>query len=118
MEETKPLVGSIRNLIKELKTMRKPKEKVSHSKFFPVENQFVNVQGNYWDKDNWEVNLTINGGSRDQVYVWVTDYDKEILGFLDELSVAVAKARAAVAKFRDRAKTEIAAEKIAPKKKK
>ena len=118
MEETQPLAGSIRNLIKELKSMRKSKEKVAHSKFLPEENQFVNLQGNYWDKDNWEVNLTINGGSRDQVYLWVTDYDKGTNTFLDEVAKAVAKAQDAVAKFRDRAKAETAADKIVPKKKK
>ena len=104
--------------------MRKSKEKVAHSKFFPEESQFVNLQGNYWDHDNWEVNVTINGGSRDQVYFWVTDYDKNADAFLNEIATAVAKAQEAIAKFRNRAKVETAAAKdtkaakIAPKKKK
>jgi hypothetical protein len=114
---------SIRQLIQEL-NMRKSKEKVSHSKFFPEDNQFVNLQGNYWDHDNWEVNVTINGGSRDYVYLWVTDYDKNADAFLNELATAVSKAQDAIAKFKARAKVEAEAAKpikpakIAPKKKK
>ena len=104
--------------------MRKAKEKVAHSKFFPEENQFVNLQGNYWDHDNWEVNVTVSGGSREQLYLWVTDYDKNADAFLNELATAVSKAQDAVAKFRNRAKVETTAAKdtkaakVAPKKKK
>ena len=104
--------------------MRKAKEKVAHSKFFPEDNQFVNLQGNYWDHDNWEVNVTVGGGSREQVYLWVTDYDKNADAFLNELATAVSKAQDAIAKFRNRAKVETAAAKVAkpakatPKKKK
>lgn len=114
---------SIRRLIKELE-MRKAKEKVAHSKFFPEDNQFVNLQGNYWDHDNWEVNVTVSGGARDYVYLWVTDYDKNADAFLNELATAVSKAQAAIAKFKARSKVEAAAAKpikaakIAPKKKK
>ena len=118
-----PIRGSLKNIIKELQ-MRKSKEKVAHSKFFPEDNQFVNLQGNYWDHDNWEVNVTVGGGSREQVYLWVTDYDKNADAFLNEIATAVAKAQDAVAKFRNRAKVETAAAKVAkpakvtPKKKK
>lgn len=121
--EMSPIRTSLKDLIKEL-NMRKSKEKVAFSKFFPEDNQFVNLQGNYWDHDNWEVNVTINGGSRDQVYFWVTDYDKNADAFLNEIATAVAKAQEAIAKFRNRAKVEAAAAKpvkaakIAPKKKK
>jgi hypothetical protein len=114
---------SIRQLIQEL-NMRKSKEKVSHSKFFPEDNQFVNLQGNYWDHDNWEVNVTVSGGARDYVYLWVTDYDKNADAFLNELATAVSKAQDAIAKFKARAKVEAEAAKpikpakIAPKKKK
>jgi hypothetical protein len=115
--------GSIKKLIQEL-NMRKAKEKVAHSKFFPEDSQFVNLQGNYWDHDNWEVNVTVSGGARDYVYLWVTDYDKNADAFLNELATAVSKAQVAIAKFRERAKVESAtakpvkAAKIAPKKKK
>ena len=121
--ELSPIRGSLKQLIQEL-NMRKSKEKVSFNKFFPEDNQFVNLQGNYWDHDNWEVNVTINGGSRDQVYFWVTDYDKNADAFLNELATAVSKAQDAIAKFRSRAKVEATAAKdtkaakIAPKKKK
>ena len=121
--EMSPIRTSIKDLIKEL-NMRKSKEKVSFNKFFPEDNQFVNLQGNYWDHDNWEVNVTINGGSRDQVYFWVTDYDKNADAFLNELATAVSKAQDAIAKFRNRAKVEATAAKdtkaakVAPKKKK
>jgi hypothetical protein len=121
--EMSPIRTSLKSLIKELQ-MRKSKEKVAHSKFFPEDNQFVNLQGNYWDHDNWEVNVTINGGSRDQVYFWVTDYDKNADAFLNELATAVSKAQVAIAKFRNRAKVEATAAKdtkaakITPKKKK
>jgi hypothetical protein len=124
MSGMSPIIrGSIKQLIQEL-NMRKAKEKVAHSKFFPEENQFVNLQGNYWDHDNWEVNVTVSGGSRDYVYLWVTDYDKNADAFLNEIAAAVSKAQFAIAKFRDRAKVEAAAAKpikaakIAPKKKK
>jgi hypothetical protein len=115
--------GSIKQLIQEM-NMRKAKEKVSHSKFFPEDNQFVNLQGNYWDHDNWEVNVTVSGGARDYVYLWVTDYDKNADAFLNELATAVSKAQDAIAKYRARSKVEAAAAKpikpakIAPKKKK
>ena len=115
--------GSIKQLIQEM-NMRKAKEKVAHSKFFPEDNQFVNLQGNYWDHDNWEVNVTIGGGSREQVYLWVTDYDKNADAFLNELATAVSKAQESIIKFRNRAKVETAAAKVAkpakatPKKKK
>jgi hypothetical protein len=121
--EMSPIRGSLKNIIKELQ-MRKSKEKVAHSKFFPEDNQFVNLQGNYWDHDNWEVNVTVGGGSREQVYLWVTDYDKNADAFLNELATAVSKAQVAIAKFRNRAKVETAAAKVAkpakvtPKKKK
>ena len=115
--------GSIKQLIQEM-NMRKAKEKVAHSKFFPEDNQFVNLQGNYWEHDNWEVNVTVSGGARDYVYLWVTDYDKNADAFLNELATAVSKAQDAIAKYRSRAKVEAAAAKdtkaakIAPKKKK
>jgi hypothetical protein len=123
MSEISPIRASLKNIIKEL-NMRKSKEKVAHSKFFPEDNQFVNLQGNYWDHDNWEVNVTIGGGSREQVYLWVTDYDKNADAFLNELAAAVSKAQDAIVKFRNRAKVETAAAKVAkpakitPKKKK
>jgi hypothetical protein len=115
--------GSIKKLIQEL-NMRKAKEKVAHSKFFPEDNQFVNLQGNYWEHDNWEVNVTVSGGARDYVYLWVTDYDKNADAFLNELATAVSKAQDAIAKFKARSKVEAAAAKdtkaakIVPKKKK
>ena len=121
--EMSPIRTSLKDLIKEL-NMRKSKEKVAHSKFFPEDNQFVNLQGNYWDHDNWEVNVTVNGGSRDYFYVWVTDYDKNADAFLNELATAVSKAQDAIAKYKARSKVEAAAAKdtkaakIAPKKKK
>ena len=123
MSEMSPIRGSLKDIIKEL-NMRKSKEKVAHSKFFPDDNQFVNLQGNYWDHDNWEVNVTVGGGSREQVYLWVTDYDKNADAFLNELATAVSKAQVAIAKFRNRAKVEATAAKdtkaakITPKKKK
>lgn len=123
MSEMSPIKGSLKNIIKELQ-MRKSKEKVAHSKFFPEDNQFVNLQGNYWDHDNWEVNVTVSGGARDYVYLWVTDYDKNADAFLNELATAVSKAQVAIAKFRNRAKVEATAAKdtkaakITPKKKK
>jgi hypothetical protein len=123
MSVISPIRTSLKQLMKEIE-MRKAKEKVAFSKFFPEESQFVNLQGNYWDHDNWEVNVTINGGSRDQVYFWVTDYDKNADAFLNEIATAVAKAQDAIAKFRNRAKVETAAAKVAkpakvtPKKKK
>jgi hypothetical protein len=123
MSGLSPIRGSIKKLIQEL-NMRKAKEKVAHSKFFPEDNQFVNLQGNYWDHDNWEVNVTVNSGARDSFYVWVTDYDKNADAFLNELATAVSKAQDAIAKFRNRAKVETTAAKdtkaakVAPKKKK
>ena len=123
MSEIAGIKTSIHQLIKELQ-MRKAKEKVAHSKFFPEDNQFVNLQGNYWDHDNWEVNVTVSGGARDYVYLWVTDYDKNADAFLNELATAVSKAQVAIAKFRNRAKAEATAAKdtkaakISPKKKK
>ena len=123
MIELSPIRGSLKQLIQEL-NMRKAKEKVAFSKFFPEDNQFVNLQGNYWDHDNWEVNVTVNGGSRDQFYLWVTDYDKGADAFLNELATAVSKAQEAIAKYRARAKVESVAAKVAkpakvtPKKKK
>ena len=124
MSGMSPIIrGSIKQLIQEL-NMRKAKEKVAHSKFFPEDNQFVNLQGNYWDHDNWEVNVTVSGGSRDYFYLWVTDYDKNADAFLNELATAVSKAQTAIAKFKARSKVEAAAAKdtkaakIAPKKKK
>jgi hypothetical protein len=123
MSEISPIRGSLKQLIQEL-NMRKSKEKVAHSKFFPEDNQFVNLQGNYWDHDNWEVNVTVSGGARDYVYLWVTDYDKNADAFLNELATAVSKAQDAIAKYRARAKVESTAAKdtkaakIAPKKKK
>ena len=118
-----PIRTSLKQLIQEL-NMRKAKQKVAHSKFFPEDNQFVNLQGNYWDHDNWEVNVTVNSGARDSFYVWVTDYDKNADAFLNELATAVSKAQDAIAKFRNLAKVEATAAKdtkaakIAPKKKK
>ena len=124
MSTMSPIIrGSLKQLIQEM-NMRKAKEKVAHSKFFPEENQFVNLQGNYWDHDNWEVNVTVNGGSRDYFYLWVTDYDKNADAFLNELATAVSKAQDAIAKYRSRAKVEAAAAKVTkpakatPKKKK
>jgi len=124
MSGMSPIIrGSIKQLIQEL-NMRKAKEKVAHSKFFPDDNQFVNLQGNYWDHDNWEVNVTVGGGSRDHFYLWVTEYDKNADAFLNELATAVSKAQEAITKYRSRAKVEAAAAKVAkpakatPKKKK
>lgn len=123
MSGLSPITGSLRNILKELE-MRKSKEKVAFSKFFPEDSQFVNLQGNYWDHDNWEVNLNVSTGSRDHLYLWITDYDKNADAFLNELATAVSKAQDAIAKFKARSKVEAAAAKpiktakIAPKKKK
>jgi len=124
MSGMSPIIrGSIKQLIQEL-NMRKAKEKVAHSKFFPEENQFVNLQGNYWEHDNWEVNLNISTGGRDHLYLWITDYDKNADAFLNELATSISKAQDAIAKYKARAKVESAAAKAdkpakaTPKKKK
>ena len=124
MSEISPIRYSLKQLMKEIE-MRKAKEKVAHSKFFPEDSQFVNLQGNYWDHDNWEVNLNVSTGSRDHLYLWITDYDKNADAFLNELATAVSKAQDAIAKYRARAKVESADAKIVlkpakatPKKKK
>lgn len=123
MSDISPIRYSLKQLMKEIE-MRKSKEKVAFSKFFPEDSQFVNLQGNYWDHDNWEVNLNVSTGSRDHLYLWITDYDKNADAFLNELATAVSKAQEAIAKFKARAKVDAAAAKdikaakIAPKKKK
>jgi hypothetical protein len=120
MSDGSTIRTNFKQLIQEL-NMRKAKEKVAHTKFFPEDNQFVNLQGNYWDHDNWEVNVTINSGSRESVYLWVTEYDKHADAFLNELATAVTKAQDAIAKFKARAKVEGDATKpakVTPKKKK
>ena len=111
---------SIRQLLKEL-TMRKAKDQVSYSKFLPEDSKFVNVKGNYWEHDNWEVGITFTTNGYRTNNIWVTEYDPEEEKILNELAIAISKAQVAITKFKARAKVEKAAAKpakIAPKKKK
>lgn len=112
--------SSIRQLLKEL-TMRKAKDQVSYSKFLPEDSKFVNVKGNYWEHDNWEVGITFTTNGYRTNNIWVTEYDPEEEKILNELAIAISKAQVAITKFKARAKVEKAAAKpakIAPKKKK
>ena len=111
---------NIRQLLKEL-VMRKAKDQVSYSKFLPEDSKFVNVKGNYWEHDNWEVGITFSTNGYRTNNIWVTEYDPEEEKILNELATAISKAQTAIAKFKARAKVEKAAAKpakIAPKKKK
>ena len=104
--------------------MRKAKDQVSYSKFLPEDSKFVNLKGNYWEHDNWEVGITFTTNGYRTNNIWVTEYDPEEEKILNELAIAISKAQAAVTKFKARAKVEKAAAKdtkaakIAPKKKK
>ena len=112
--------SSIRQLLKEL-TMRKAKDQVSYSKFLPEDSKFVNVKGNYWEHDNWEVGITFSTNGYRTNNIWVTEYDPEEEKILNELAIAISKAQVAITKFKARAKVEKAAAKPAkatPKKKK
>ena len=53
---------------------KKVKDKVTFSKFFPTENSFVNVDGQFKDPKDWFVDLTIQTGLKDVTQFWVSDY--------------------------------------------
>lgn len=103
---------NIRQLLKEL-VMRKAKDQVTYSKFLPEDSKFVNVKGNYWEHDNWEVGITFTTNGYRTNNIWVTEYDPEEEKILNELATAISKAQAAITKFKARAKVESAAAKVA-----
>lgn len=55
----------------------KPKKTISFNKFFPKENAFVNVDGGFKDIEDWWVDFTIQGDTKNAVHLWMSDWKPE-----------------------------------------
>lgn len=45
------------------------------SKFFPADNAFVNVTGEFKNKDDWQLSLVIQADLKQAVHLWVAEWN-------------------------------------------
>jgi hypothetical protein len=65
--------------------MKKPSKTVKFNKFYPEDNGFINVSGSFTEKDDWQVNLTIQADTKNVVDFWVSDWNhKDAIAQLKE----------------------------------
>lgn len=48
---------------------------IKFNKFFPEDNSFINVSGSFTEKDDWQVNLTIQADTKNVVDFWISDWN-------------------------------------------
>lgn len=56
---------------------KKPSKTVSFNKFFPKDNAFVNVDGGFKSVEDWWVDFTIQGDTKNAVHLWMSDWRPE-----------------------------------------
>ena len=99
--------------------MKKPSKKINFNKFYPEDNGFINVSGSFTEKDDWQVNLTIQADTKNVVDFWISDWNhKDAVAQLKAIQEAAQKtidfvttclaqpAKAAAANASKRAKTK------------
>jgi hypothetical protein len=74
---------------------KKVKDKINFNRFFPGENSFVNVEGNFKDAADWWVDLTLQTGLRESTQLWVSDFKpadslKQLRALLEATEKAIA----------------------------
>ena len=74
---------------------KKVKNKVSFNKFFPTDNAFVNVDGQFKDAKDWWVDLTIQTGLKDVTQFWISDYKTQ--DSIKQLKIMIEAAEKAIA---------------------
>ncbi len=45
------------------------------SKFFPADNAFVNVSGEFKNKDDWQLSLVIQADLKQAVNLWIAEWN-------------------------------------------
>lgn len=87
------MTTSLVKLINEAhKNERKPVKSIKFNKFFPADNSFVNVSGSFTEKDDWQINLTIQADTRNVVDFWVSDWNhKDAIAQLKTIQEAAQK---------------------------
>jgi hypothetical protein len=45
------------------------------SKFFPTDNAFVNVSGDFKNKDDWQLSLVIQTHLKEAINLWVAEWN-------------------------------------------
>jgi hypothetical protein len=48
---------------------------VNFNKFFPKDNAFVTVDGSFTDKEDWQINLTVQADTKNAVSWWCSDWN-------------------------------------------
>ncbi len=72
--------------------MKKPSKTVKFNKFYPEDNGFINVSGSFTEKDDWQVNLTIQADTKNVVDFWVSDWNhKDAVAQLKAIQEATQK---------------------------
>ncbi len=54
---------------------QKPMKTVNFNKFFPKDNAFVTVDGSFTDKEDWQINLTVQADTKNAVSWWCCDWN-------------------------------------------
>ncbi len=72
--------------------MKKPSKKINFNKFYPEDNGFINVSGSFTEKDDWQVNLTIQADTKNVVDFWISDWNhKDAVAQLKAIQEAAQK---------------------------
>ena len=48
---------------------------VNFNKFFPKDNAFVTVDGSFTDKEDWQINLTVQADTKNAVSWWCSEWN-------------------------------------------
>ncbi len=60
-------------------------KKINFSKFFPDDNAFVNIKGEYKKSDDWQLNFVIQSDLRHSMEIWACDWNYPVI--MDQLLV-------------------------------
>jgi hypothetical protein len=74
---------------------KKVKDKVNFNKFFPTNNAFVNVDGQFKDAKDWWVDVTLQTGIKEVTQLWISDFKpqesiKQLKAYIEAAEKAIA----------------------------
>jgi hypothetical protein len=56
-------------------TLETQNKNMLFSKFFPADNAFVNVSGDFKNKDDWQLSLVIQAHLKEAINLWVAEWN-------------------------------------------
>jgi len=59
--------------------MEQTNKKIQFSKFFPEDNAFVNIKGEYKKPDDWQLNFVIQSDLRHSMEMWASDWNYPVI---------------------------------------